>query len=552
MTACYPLLLSLLLLAGCAAGSEKPADPQLLARVADKEFRVQRLDKALKTLYPEGASAEAERQVLQRLIDTELMVMAAVDQNMDHDPRVDGVVRQKEQELLLAELYRRGILKVTSGVTQEEARTYFTQHHLDEERRVSRILVNSGEAVEQVITRLKAGESFAALASELSDDPKTAPQGGDLGWMSRLSFKNHLLRRQIFGARIGQTLGPIKEPDGYSLMQVAEERRVSFEQVATAVEQAMTEQKESLTTLKYLEGLATDAQVHEDLEALQVLLTRLSEAGAEMPKLHKGESSRVLLSAGQTQWTMEQFMNAMLSERDQAEINTLEDLRLYVRRLFALKELLPQRAEELGFRQTEEVQKGVEQTRREALMDRLRQAEVEEQLNPSDEELRRYYEAHRDIYVRPEKISILEVLTETREEAEAALQEAKQGKDMAEVARRYSVRSARIRRAGGRILLTRPDKYGAVGAEAQHAQVGQLVGPVKSTQGYSVFKVLAKSPTQPMRFEECKIRVSFHLKQDLAEQKFDELIQRLRQKYASQVQLYEDHLQAYLTSRKKG
>jgi peptidyl-prolyl cis-trans isomerase C len=541
-----------LLLAGCAAGPEKPADPQLLARVGEKEFAAQRLDKALKALYPDGAPEGAERQVLQRLIDTELLVLAAREQHLDRDPRVESMVRQKEQELLLAELYRRGILKVASGVSQEEARDYFAQHHLDEERRVSRILVRSLDAVQQITSRLQAGESFAALAGELSDDPKTAPQGGDLGWMSRLSFKNHLLRRQVFGAQIGQVLGPIKEPDGYSLLLVAEERRAAFEQVAAAVERAVAEEKQSLTTFKYLEELAAAAQVQEEGEVLQLLLARLSEAGTELPQLRKGEPGRVLLRAGQAQWTLQQFMDAMLRERDQAEISTIEDLRRYARRLYALVELLPRRAEELGFRQTEEVQKGVEQTLREALMDRLRQVEVEERLDPSDEELRRYYEQHREVYVRPERISILEILTETRGEAEAALAEIRQGKDIAELARRYSVRSPRIRRAGGRILLTRPEKYGEVGLEARHAQVGQVVGPVKSTQGYSVFKVLAKSPAQPQSFEECRIRVAFHLKQELAERHFDELVRRLNQRYAGQVQVYEEHLQAYVAARRKG
>ncbi|MBM3280403.1 MAG: peptidyl-prolyl cis-trans isomerase [Candidatus Handelsmanbacteria bacterium] len=543
------LLLSLLLLAGCAAGPEKPADPQLLARVGDRELTAQKLDKALKTLYPTGAPAGAEGQVLQRLIDTELMVMAAVAQNLDRDPRVDGLVRQKEQELLLAELYRRGILKISGGVSPEEAREYFARHRLDEERRVSRILVGSGQVVEQIMKRLQGGESFAALAGEFSDDPKTASLGGDLGWMSRASFKNHLLRRQIFGARIGQVLGPIKEPDGYSLLLVAEERRTSFDQVAATVERVVAEEKQSFSTLKYLEGLTDDAQVREDPEALQLLLTRLSEAGTELPQLRKGESGRMLLGAGQVQWTLQQFMDAMLSERDQAEISTLEDLRLYARRLFALKELLPKRAEELGFRQTEEVQKGVEQTRREALMDRLRQVEVEERLNPGEEEVRRYYEQHREVYVRPERISIIEILTETREEAEAALQETRQGRDMAEIANRYSVRSARVRRAGGRILLTRPDKYGEVGLEAQHAQVGQIVGPVKSSQGYSVFKVVSKTPAQPHSFEDSRIRAAYHLKQELAEERFEELIRRLNQKYAGQIQRYEDHLQAYAATR---
>ena len=34
---------------------------------------------------------------------------------------------------------------------------------------------------QEVVTKLKAGEAFAALAAEYSDDPTTAKNGGDLG-----------------------------------------------------------------------------------------------------------------------------------------------------------------------------------------------------------------------------------------------------------------------------------------------------------------------------------------------------------------------------------
>ena len=48
----------------------------------------------------------------------------------------------------------------------------------DEEARVR------GEA-ETTLQRIRAGEDFAALASQLSEDPVSAQQGGDLGFFKR-------------------------------------------------------------------------------------------------------------------------------------------------------------------------------------------------------------------------------------------------------------------------------------------------------------------------------------------------------------------------------
>jgi parvulin-like peptidyl-prolyl isomerase len=44
------------------------------------------------------------------------------------------------------------------------------------------ILVETKEEAEAVLERLEAGEDFAALAEELSQDPGSGEEGGDLGW----------------------------------------------------------------------------------------------------------------------------------------------------------------------------------------------------------------------------------------------------------------------------------------------------------------------------------------------------------------------------------
>lgn len=54
--------------------------------------------------------------------------------------------------------------------------------------RARHILVRDQATADSVIARLTAGESFVTLAAELSQDPGSAQQGGDLGWTPRGEF----------------------------------------------------------------------------------------------------------------------------------------------------------------------------------------------------------------------------------------------------------------------------------------------------------------------------------------------------------------------------
>ena len=521
---------------------EPPSNPDVLARVGDVNITRDRVDRAAARLFPKNAPGDLQRQALERLIDVEILLLAARQDGLENDFQVKSKVAQREQELILDEMYRRGVVAVAEDISRDEARQYFEQHRIGQQRRLSRILASGPAAIDQVLARLRGPDSFAVVASELSDDGNTAQQGGDLGWKSRLDFKNYVLRRQIFRAKLGEIIGPVQEPDGFSVFVVTDEREVPFEDMAPAVIKAMQEQKHAIATFEFLEGLANRADITERRETLELLLVRLSEAGEEMPTFKKGETQLVLLELDGEPWTLSNFMAAMTSERNPAEIRELDDLRRFARRLYALKVLLPRHAHEIGIHEAERVAKGIETTRRQALVERIRQIRVLETLKPSKEDIRVYYEAHKDLYVREERISILEILVDTRTQADSLLAAIERGGDLGDLARRYSRRSTRIRRAEGRIQLLRPDKYGNLGWEAKDAEVGQVVGPVKTAQGFTVFKVLNKVPSHQQSLDEAWGRVRSHLLQDLTQERFDALLVTLNNQYADQIHIYEDRL----------
>ena len=528
----------------CAQQEPESAPPDVVARVGETTITRERLDRAVAALYSDNRAntLDKERKALDRLIEIEVMLMSARQKNLDNDFQVKSTLAEKEQGLVLEELYQRGVLKGNDQVSTEEARAYFDRHRIGQERRISSILISSPTAIDRVFYRTHAGEDFAAIASDMSEDGETAMQGGDIGWMSRLSFKSHILRRQIFAAKVGDLVGPIQEPDGYSIMKIMDEREAPFENAAAAVKKVMIDQKRAIATFAFLEDLAQRAHLQEHGETMQLLLNRLSEAGEELPEFKKGELAKPLFTVDGSVWTLDNFMQAMLSERDQAEIRTIDDLRQYTHRLYAFKVLLPKHGRQIGIHEVEHIAKELERTERELLLERLRQTEIIERIDLKESDELAYYENNKELYTRPERTSILEVLVDSREEAEKLRGEMEKGGDLDELARRYSKRSTRIRRAGGRMQLLNPDKYGNLGWEAKDAQVGEIVGPVKTNNGYSVFKVLKKIPAEETEFAQAKGRVRAHLRAEISQQKFDELVAKLRKQYAEQIHIYEENL----------
>ena len=118
-----------------------------------------------------------------------------------------------------------------------------------------------------LMRRLQEGTPFDALARDHSEDPQTAPRGGDLGLVpvSSLSKVAPQLRTAIMNAKPGSVTS-VNMGGMYTIvlvmgLETAGQRDLSIPQVKESIVANLRTRKEQLLRAAYLTSLRSDADV---------------------------------------------------------------------------------------------------------------------------------------------------------------------------------------------------------------------------------------------------------------------------------------------------
>jgi foldase protein PrsA len=130
-----------------------------------------------------------------------------------------------------------------------------------EQIHIRHIVVLDQAVADEVMTKLKAGSDFAALAAEYSADTETKDNGGDLGWFTPESIISEL-KEAALSLPLGGFSDPIRTRAGYTIIQVVE--RGPHELEATDLRQrqqqslqTQLEAERSTAEIEYLVHFAT-------------------------------------------------------------------------------------------------------------------------------------------------------------------------------------------------------------------------------------------------------------------------------------------------------
>jgi peptidyl-prolyl cis-trans isomerase SurA len=122
--------------------------------------------------------------------------------------------------------------------------------------------------MEMLLARLKQGEDFVTLAQNFSEDPTTAPNGGDLGFVpeSALEKANTEIRAAIQAAPAGQVTPVVKTTEGYRIFKIyskepAGQRELTDPRVQQNIRETLINRKDQLLRAAYYEVARDEAQV---------------------------------------------------------------------------------------------------------------------------------------------------------------------------------------------------------------------------------------------------------------------------------------------------
>lgn len=247
--------------AACAIAA--PAFAQNAAVVNGTAIPNAQVEEFVKMMTEQGAqdSPQLREQVREELINRSVMVQAAEKANIAKNPEVQTELELARQSVLIRGLFNDFLAK--HPVTDAQLKAEYDKikdANQQEEYKSAHILVKEEKEAQDVLARLKKGESFEALAKELSQDPGSGTNGGDLGWASADSYV------QPFGEALTKlkkgetTQAPVQSSFGWHIIRLDDTRTAEFpplEQVKPQLEEMLRQQ----ALAKYQEDLRKAAKV---------------------------------------------------------------------------------------------------------------------------------------------------------------------------------------------------------------------------------------------------------------------------------------------------
>ncbi|MES1243016.1 MAG: peptidylprolyl isomerase [Acidobacteriota bacterium] len=149
---------------------------------------------------------------------------------------------------------------------------------------------------------------------------------------------------------------------------------------------------------------------------------------------------------------------------------------------------------------------------------------------PSEREIAAWYEAHRQEFVRPERVRLRQILTEDRASAERALQDISAGADFAELARRLSSDPSAAT-GGYQGELSRENLPPAFADVIFALKPGEVSKVVPADYGFHVFQVLEHFPAGAVPLEEAREEIRERLRQERADRLLADLVREGRSQY---------------------
>lgn len=187
---------------------------------------------------------QVREQAREMLVTRELILQEANNRGVMQKESVRDQLEQSKMGVLVAAVFEDFVER--EGVTESELKAAYDQvkvQYTGKEYHVEHILVEKEQDAKAITAQIRAGGNFEQIAKEKSKDPGSAPNGGDLGWVSDKALVPEFSKAMVQLKKGQITDKPVKTQFGWHIIKLDDVRDVkppSMEEVKDQLKQMIT------------------------------------------------------------------------------------------------------------------------------------------------------------------------------------------------------------------------------------------------------------------------------------------------------------------------
>ncbi len=521
------LLAGVLVLAlfwGCATKKE---EGKIVAKVGDRKITVEDLEnewRAASRLMIQGMSElQRKRELVNKLIADQVVIMEAYKEGIDTQVEADTNFAKQKERLLSRVLYIKEIadkVKVTESEMKQEYRM------MQEEVHTWHILMETKEQADSIYQTLKEGADFAQLAKERSIDPSAKDNAGDLGFFSWGKMVPEF-QQVAFKMKEGEISRPVKTTFGWHIIKLIERRKMEqppYEEAKGVIQSTLEKEKRENRVKEYFQELRKKVGFKINEEVLDLLISKKEELPPDtlglrvmgdlldLNKFTPEEKEMTLFTYKDGEVKVEEFAQQFneIPQRYRPRLSDREKIKEYAFQSL-VPELILDVAREKNLEDSQDFKDEWTGVKEKEMAKRMKSEVILKGVEISDDEIKSYYDRHKDRFSIQPQVKLREILVKDKEEAENILKQLKKGADFATLATEKTIRTY-AKNSGGDLGSFTRSRYPELFDAAVEMKKGSLGGPAKIRdrqfgEGYAVIKLEDKTEGKLQPLEEVKDKV---------------------------------------------